>query len=476
MLSDKIQHTDVGTDVNSPLCAAAAPAPYGRCLRRLAPLIGTNAASVALWYAALFVPIAIVGHERGPHDMGALSVGVFALSMLCMYPSMGLCFAVDTLCSQIFGADPDSAEQGAVAQRSLVVVAAFVAPMSLLLQLSDWPLGLVYDADMARRAYPFLRWAPFYLAGMLPGFVLSKFLNNQLKPLLATIGLGVAAAVTAAVTFALLRFVPSLALGAVAIGMGCGSWAQVAVLVALIARDDGARRRWGPRLPLRVLLDRGAVRQHLALALPSALFVVVEASSFDVTVLFAGLLGAHVAAAWSAVLTVMLVFQSVAAGCSLAATALVGQAVGDGRPGDARRLAATAVAVAVACAAVCAAASVAFPGVVFGVMSSDATVQRLIAAMLWMLPAFHVLDCAQFTFQGIFSGCARNAAGAAALVASLWCVGVPLSYYLGVHRGYGVGGVCGGLTVGLALEVPMLAGLALCRFTWRPVVDIDHTA
>lgn len=80
--------------------------------------------------------------------------------------------------------------------------------------------------------------------------------------------------------------------------------------------------------------------------------------------------------------------------------------------------------------------------------------------VLFLLPFFHITDCIQFAFQGIFSGLGKNHLGAVILLTCLWCVGIPLCIVFGSYLGYHIFGVCLGITIGLCIEAPALVFVA----------------
>lgn len=253
-------------------------------------------------------------------------------------------------------------------------------------------------------------------------------------------------------------------------------WAMLLALVVLIKRDPEANHRLGGLVPLNVLLAERPLRKYLKLGVPSAIFITAESSAFDGSVLLAGLVGAVPAAAWSVIVQTTVLFFSMTVGISTAACALVGRAIGRERPAEAKRYAFLAVMFAVLQSTITSTICVLWSHEVFGVTTTDPEVHRVIRQMIWIIPPFHILDCTQFSFQGISSAAGSNHLGAAVLLVSLCGIGLPLAYVLGIMNQYGILGVAGGLTIGMGIEVPLLIAMVLCTFHWKPAISTSANA
>eukprot|EP00672_Neobodo_designis_P025474 CAMPEP_0174835288 /NCGR_PEP_ID=MMETSP1114-20130205/5330_1 /TAXON_ID=312471 /ORGANISM="Neobodo designis, Strain CCAP 1951/1" /LENGTH=508 /DNA_ID=CAMNT_0016069233 /DNA_START=222 /DNA_END=1748 /DNA_ORIENTATION=- len=438
------------------------------CSKRLLIVSAPNMASFFLYYVLSFATFSVVGRVLDAGRMASVSVAYFAMSMFALMPGLGMCYTLDTLCSQIYGRDPNSQKQGEVCQRGLVLSTIYSLVMGALLYNCEDYLGILFPDAATKHAAEWLRCAPLYLLPQLWAQTLNKFLASQFKQHLVTVGLAVAAVTVVPFSFVFVRW---FGVAGSALAMGAAVTSQLLTLVFLTYRDADARHRFGPIASLSTIFDPTELKTFAKLALPSMVFCAAEGSSFDATVLIAGSLGDIAAATWSSVLTISLVPQSVSGGLSQGAAVTVGQAIGQHRKALARRYAFLAPTLAFASAVISSTVMVLFHGPVFGVMSTDRYVTKNITAVLWTIPPMHICDCVQYVFQGIFSGCGRNFSGAMTLIAALWGVGVPASYALG--RLYGIGGVIAGLALGLAVEIPILVTVAVLTFDWEPVEHDD---
>lgn len=440
-----------------------------RSALKLVKLALPSAVSVLLYYTMQFVSMAVVGTHLPPAALAGNSIAFFGLSCIALYPGMGLCCAVDTLCSQIFGQEPDSPLQGVITQRSILMTTLYCTPMAVLLQYTEQPLKYFYADDVAESAATWLAVAPLYLFAQLYCLSMNKFLACMMKPYHSTAALAVGAVAVVPLSKGL---VESHGVAGGAVAMGLATLCELAALLVIVfVLDKEARHRFGPIAPLRQLLAWDEVKVYLGLGLPSMLFVAAEASAFDAAVLIAGLLPPAEASGWSTVMTTMLLFQSVSAGFSIAATALVGSSVGAGKPGLAKRYAVLAPSMTFVASCCTSVFVLAFHGPLFSIMSNNAHVGRVVDRLLIFIPGYHILDSVQYVFQGVYSGCGRNGAGAKVLLGSLWLVGVPVMWLL--TERFGVQGIPMGLTIGLGVELPLLIVVAWKSFDWLPVLEHD---
>jgi hypothetical protein len=106
---------------------------YRASMKLLLPLAIPSMVAVALGFALSAMTFAFLGKWIGTDAMSSASVGFYFMCIAALYPLTGVAFAVDTLCTQAYGRDPNSTVQGAVAQRSLVVSTVLMIPMTWLL-------------------------------------------------------------------------------------------------------------------------------------------------------------------------------------------------------------------------------------------------------------------------------------------------------------------------------------------------------
>ncbi|ORC85249.1 multidrug resistance protein, MATE family [Trypanosoma theileri] len=427
----------------------------------LVPLALPSVLSMALTFGLAVIPLALIGSMIGDEALTGASVGYFIISIVAQYPLCGLTFAMDAFCSQAYGRDAESDEQGVILQRGVLVSIAFLLPVNMILCIIQEFLPKIYGEKIAMIACDFMKSAILFIIPLVMFTAFSKFCLNQLKPQLPMIALGVGIAVTPVCQYVLIKEGVHGAM----LGMAITAWIQLLVIVSLTFFVKSTRKTLGT-LRLKEALDWDGLKEYLQLALPSSLFVAAEASSFDVAVLLSAALGTYEGAAFSAILNTLLMFVSIAGGLSTAACAKVGSSLGANLPQCARRYVVVAVSLAVLMASLNGIiVFVLFDNILglFGVEGDSLVTARTIR---WLVPFMCIADSAQYVFQGVFSGMGQNKKGAQILITCLWVIGLPLELALAYLFGCGLTGIVGGLTIGLMLESPTMIWY-VCKLDWE---------
>ena len=461
-----------------------------------------------------FVSLTYVGQELGHYGIAAHSIGYFFLSVLILFPSIGMTFACDTLFSQTLGRDPSCVREIAeILSRSLFISCLLLVILTVLLLYSrDFIIVPLYGPGrLANGISEWLSYSPLYLWTTVLSHSYRKLACSLLKPQLVTWPLAAGVLTVLLVGRPMVRY---FGLAGASMASGIGMSAMFISMIYVLRRDPVV----GPRLERCAVPHKSVVCawpkmvQYLRLGIPSAIFVTAESSSFDISGIIAGQLDSVSAAAWSILLHTTVLFFSFTVGVSTAASALVGRAIGQSREHQARRYALLAVLLALGFSSCSSLLFVTFYTFTFGMTSPGELVLEKIHAILWLLPLFHILDCVQIAFQGIFSAAGLNHVGATVLLLTLNFVGLPLAWALGLRKFdssstassfasvhtenhtvtasphilqhlfsfafqtawlqhfSGIAGICAGLTVGLCLEVPILLALVCFAFDWKPMI------
>ncbi|KAG5475309.1 hypothetical protein LSCM1_03422 [Leishmania martiniquensis] len=410
------------------------------------------AVSICFTFSISAMPLAFVGSYLGPRQLTGASVGFFLISILIIYPMIGLTFALDTLCSHEYGRDPLSPEMGLALQRGALINLIILLPLCVCIYFFHGILVPLYGEALAQEAEQFLLYSPLYLIPMVLFIAVNKFLNNQMQPHIPMIALTAGVLVT---PFLQLKLTP-MGVRYTMVGMAITAWLQLAVVMVVTVFKPETRITLGRWRPTEAL-DWTHVKEYMKLAIPSAIFVAAEASSFDVTVLMCARFGEMDGAAWSSIMNCLFIFASIPGGLSASACANIGRCIGAYEPACAKDFAAIAICTTFAMGLFDSALLVMFFDQLMSLFGTQGSTLALAREVLFLLPVFHVCDAVQFAFQGIFSGMGRNYVGAVILLTSLWGVGVPLAFTLGEYFNYRMLGVCAGITVGLCIEAPVMA-------------------
>jgi multidrug resistance protein, MATE family len=424
---------------------------WSGALMDLLYLAAPAAVSICFTFSMSVVPLAFVGSFLGPRELTGASVGYFLISILITYPMIGLTFALDTLCSHEYGRDPLSPEMGLVLQRGALINMIVLIPLCILIYFLDAILVPVYGEVLAKEAKEFLTYSPLYLVPMVLFIAFNKFLNNQMQPHIPMIALTAGVILT---PFLQLKLTP-MGVRYTMVGMAITAWFQLVVVIIITIFKPETRITLG-KWRIAEALDWADVKEYMKLAIPSAIFVAAEASSFDVTVLLCARFGEADGAAWSGIMNSLFIFASFSGGLSASACANIGRCVGAFEPVSAKRYVLMAIFLAFLLGVIDSVVLVTFFDFFMSLFGTRGKTLALAHEVLFMLPIFHISDSVQFAFQGIFSGMGKNHLGAVVLLTSLWGIGIPLSFILGHYLGYRMFGVCVGITVGLCIEAPAM--------------------
>ena len=254
--------------------------------------------------------------------------------------------------------------------------------------------------------------------------------------------------------------------GLPALGMVGSAWATLfarVLMAALMAAYVLRAKRLAPHraaAPIWGSWDGPIVRRLLALGAPIGLQMAFEMGAFSVANFMMGWIGITAQAAHQVAITVAATTYMAASGIATAATVRVGQFVGQGQMGEARR------------------AGFAAYWLVLGFMGGmglvlvfsrhwlptlfidDPAVQAQAAALLLVAAAFQVFDGLQVVGLGALRGLEDVKVPSVVALLAYWAVALPLAYGLGFVFHQGAVGIWVALLLGLAI----VAGVLLRRF------------
>jgi MATE family multidrug resistance protein len=425
---------------------------------------------------ALALPVAVV--QMGMHTLsvadtvmaGQVSEEVLAgVGMGGLYAFMVLIFGMggllvlDPLVSQAHGAG-DRESIALAVQRGLLLAVVFSVPAALALIPAEQVLAIAQQPpSVCRDAGAYAR---ITAPGILPFFgfvVLRQTLQalHRLRPIVIAI-------VVANVLNLFLNWVLIFGnLGVPAMGVEGAAWASTIgrwfLLIALIVLD------WKHLAPAlrpfrRAAADRAALLKVLRIGLPIGFTLLAEFSAFTIIALLMGALGVTELAAHQVAINLAALTYMVPLGISGAATVLVGNSIGKGRPDDARRFTGAALLLGGGFMVFSCATFIAIPGVLADGYSNDAEVIAMAVILLPLAGVFQVVDGLQVVAAGALRGAADTRAPLWIGLASFWFVGLPISFYFGIVREIGPRGLWWGLVAALATGCVLMLARLILRF------------
>jgi MATE family multidrug resistance protein len=212
----------------------------------------------------------------------------------------------------------------------------------------------------------------------------------------------------------------------------------------------------------------------LKLGLPIGAQMLLEGGAFNVMALLMGWLGVVQVAAHQIALNLASLAFMVPLGVSSAAAVLVGHAVGRGDAEGVRRSTIASLAVGAGFMLCTAALFISMPEPLARLYSSDAMVLALAALLLPLAGLFQVFDGLQVFAIGLLRGLGETRVPLIVNVIGFWCIGIPVSLWLGFGLGYGAVGLWWGLVVGLVVVAVFLIVRVRRRETYdltRVIID-----
>lgn len=435
------------------------PRPTRADFRRLLAL-GVPVTLVQISLMAMGVEDCIIVGRLGAAPLGAIALGSIYFFTITSF-GMGLLFGLEPVISQAYGANEPDAVARAF-QRGLLIVGAFAT----LSALSVLPVESVLRAvgqrpELVVIVGPYLRvQAPSTYAFLL--FILVR-ITLQAKHVTRPILVAIAAAnavnilLSIVLVYGLWGFP---ALGPVGSGIGTliARFVMLGVLLAAAWSDVRPLFRWQ-----RASFSAAAIANLLRLGAPAGVQILLEFGVFSLVGLLMGNLGAVAVAGHQMALNVASLTYMVPLGVSTAGSVLVGRSIGAGDRDGARRAAVAAMICGVGFM-VCTSLLFTFaPRLIARAYTNDAAAIALAATLIPIAGVFQVFDGLQCVSIGLLRGTGDTRTPMFVNLFGYWCVGLPVSLWLG--RGLGMGPV--GLWWGLVAGLAAVAGVLVVRLRMR---------
>jgi multidrug resistance protein, MATE family len=418
------------------------------------------------------VSVSLVGRMESPLtkeyvDGAALSNMFMNLSGVAV--GFGLATAMDTLCSQTFGAGKPK-QMGIYLQSGLLVMAVAMVPVFLANWFTEDLLLLMgQHKEVSRLAGRFSRLSlpglPFLFAYELLKKVFQA--QNIVKPMmyiavwsnLVNLALG-----------AYLTWYTPLGFDGAAIARSIASLALLAGVFPYLMLRPMMLHQWWGGWAMRTALRH--TRTFLTLGIPGMFMIMLEWWSYEAIAIVVGLLPDSVVAlsVHSVIVNVSNVTFNFFMGIAVATSIRAGNYVGSDQPLRARLVSRLglllSLLVALALGLVIVVSRHALPSVFI----NDATSTALAAnALLFLLP-FQLVDACNCVMQGIFRGTGRQTFAAVVNLFAYYAVGLPAGIVLALPLHLGVKGCWIGFTGGVACA--LAASLVKMRHTnWYDLAD-----
>jgi multidrug resistance protein, MATE family len=435
---------------------AAARSQYRPTREDLAALLRLAAPMILIQVGLMLMGVVdtIMVGRVSPAALAAVALGHLYFFVITIF-GLGVLMALDPIIAQAIGARDELAVSRGL-QRGLVLSVLLTVPVSLLmlavepvLTFAGQPLAVIPGAaGYTYRLIPSI-W-PFYAFVVLRQTLQA---HRRTGPIVVTM---VAANLLNAVlnyawVYGKLGFDANGVLGS-AWATTVSRWVMAPMMLALgwqYIRPYVMRR--APNL-----LDPRPLGRMLRLGSPIGAQMVVEVGAFSTVALFMGWLGVDQVAAHQVVLNLASLTFMVPLGVSGAAAVIVGHAVGQGDAAGVRRSTWAALVVGTGFMALMAVLLIAAPGALARLYTSDPGVIALAVLLLPIAGVFQVFDGLQVVAIGVLRGLGDTQVPVVVNIIGFWCIGIPVSVWLGFGLGYGAVGLWWGLVAGLVMVAVFL--------------------
>ncbi|KAF4042485.1 MatE [Phytophthora infestans] len=444
----------------------------------LVKLVGPVMITTFLEFLPGFTSIILAGNMDSPHSQHYIDAATFstmALNMTSLSVGLGLASALDTLCSQAYGAKRLE-KIGIYFQTGVIVLTATLIPMLLINTFTEPILKwLGQDAEVASFAGEFSRW-------MLPGVpclflyeLTRKVLQAQniMTPLVTIAAIGNVVNVAAGYGLA---YHTSIGFNGIAIARSLGNFTLPLLLVPYFMWRPHHLKQWWCH-PWDFKAATRYVRLFLRLGVPGMLMLGMEMWAFEALSVLAGLLPDSVVAvaAHSVLVNVdMLVYTSFA-GLSVAANIRVGNCLGANKPKTAKVARNVALMITLV-------VTLFFAGLTLGLSEyipllflDRGKSADLAARVMALMSPQKIVDGLNTVTQGVFRGAGKQKSAAIANGVAYYLFGVPFGALLAFQCDLGVEGLWIGMTAGNVFALCVMTVLMRFYWNWDRLADDAQT-
>jgi multidrug resistance protein, MATE family len=320
------------------------------------------------------------------------------------------------------------------------------------------------DPEVAALSSTYIRVIWFGLFPELMYNILRKYTQAQ-KVALPSAICGVMAVVICVLSLSVLMFYFDMGFLAMPITSIITSVSSMTIMLIYIIGTGFYKPSWSP-FTLQHLHGLGT---WMRLAVPGALMTCSSWWAFEINIIVAGIVGPQPLAAMSVIFNVMVLIYSVPLSYCIAATTLVGNAVGAQDEASSRRIARTVLIVSILNQVIIAALLLLGSSQWPRIFVDDPVVVALIVGAAPLLCLFTLFDVTQSTLGGILRGAGKQTIAARAYLFSFYCVGIPLGVPLALWAPLDTV-----LSLWIGLTTASMLSMTLLLLYYRFMIKWDH--
>ncbi|EEY63040.1 Multidrug/Oligosaccharidyl-lipid/Polysaccharide (MOP) Flippase Superfamily [Phytophthora infestans T30-4] len=436
----------------------------------------TLANPVIFTYVLEFFPalvsMTLVGHLDSPltkQYLDGVALSTMVLNLTAIGVGFGLATAMDTLCSQAYGAGKPK-KLGIYLQSGLIVLGVVMIPVFFINWYTEALLLMIgQHAQVAAFAG---RFSQILLPGIPAMYVyemLKKVMQAQ-NVVLPMVYIAVISNVLNLVLGVYLTFYTSLGFDGTAIARLLSEMALPLCLIPYFLRNPHIPAEWWPGWRTKEALNHLGI--FLKLGIPGAVMLLFEWVSFEIMAAVIGWLPDSVVAisVHSVLVNVSTFAYNFFLGISVAANVLVGTYLGRNKPHHAKMASTLGMMLSITLSAALVVLIIATRYYIPEIFINDAVSIELAGhAMLFLMP-YQMCDAVNAVMQGVLRGTGRLSLGAYINLVAYFVLGLPIGAYLAFGMDMGVEGMWLGLTGGIFFGC-VVSFVKICETDWKVMAD-----
>ena len=402
------------------------------------------------WMAMTVVDTMMVG-RIGAEAIGAVSLGGAVVHAVSVF-GVGLLLGLDPLVAQAWGARKPRDCHHFLVQALYITLVLSPALMGLVWLYIPFLETFGVDRAVEALARPYMEaliWSipPLMFFTALRRYLQGMSLVGWVMVVLVSANL-INVAANWIFIFGNLGFAPMGATGAGWATLASRTYMFLALAAYVVVRESRLSTGF-KEIPFG--LAPADIRHLVRLGFPAAMQIALEVGVFAAGTTLIAKLGAVQLASHQIALNCAAVTFMVPLGVSSAGAVRVGQALGRGRPDQARVAGWAALLLGAGFMTCAALAFFLFPAVILRTFTTDAAVLSVGVSLLYVAALFQLSDGIQIVATGILRGAGETRIPMISTLVGHWLLGLPIGYVLGFTWGLGAPGVWAGWVVGLTI-------------------------
>ncbi|EDK47055.1 conserved hypothetical protein [Lodderomyces elongisporus NRRL YB-4239] len=402
----------------------------------------------------------------GPKELSACSIAICTFNMTGLAIFQGMATALDTFCSQAYGAG-NLHGVGVYFQRACLIMLVTMIPLSFVWFNAGFILSLfVKDVEIVEMAQIFLKW---HTLGV-PAYILfeagKRFLQAQHIFKAGTYVLLVSLPFNIYLNWLFVHN-PSTSLGftGIPLSIACTYWIITFTTLAYVVCIDGSQC-WGG-FTKRAFINWSPM---IKLALPGVVMVISEYLAFEVMVFYAASFGTAALAAQSIVSSLVTLFYQPPFAYAVAISTRIGHSIGTRELKSAKITTNIFYLTAGIIGLTNLTIFIVGRHTLAKVFTSDKDVLKVAADLSILAGINQIGDTFNVVATGVLRGQGRQRIGSILNALAYYVVAIPLQYYLAFKTSIGLPGLWYGLIIAVGL-LAMSQCFVIYRSNWDEIVE-----